>query len=117
VDTFAFVFVVLICWSVIGLNNVFPKINRPEIFRYERGELYLFALMLITTISIGSAVIWMLLTIWWLKAIAIGFLGLLTGAWLYKKLPMILSGSAIGVLLWAVGLIAANFTAWGVLRP
>jgi hypothetical protein len=116
-DTTAFVFILLIWWSIGALNSMFDPIERPPIFLGRRGDTFFFLLQTLTAISIGSAFIWTFLTIWWLRAATIILLALLFANWSYRKLPIRLTGSAVGLLLWSVGLMTMNLVAWGALRP
>jgi hypothetical protein len=117
VSIVAFVFIILICWSIFPFSTSPDPLNDPPVFRGQRGKWLAFALMTVTTISIGSALIWTFLTIWWPLAIVVIFLGGYVGSWSYGKLPLILNGSAIGSFVWAIALVAINVTAWGMLRP
>jgi hypothetical protein len=67
-DTMAFVFILLIWWSIGALNSMFDPIERPPVFLGRRGNTFFFLLQTLTAISIGSAFVWAFLTIWWLRA-------------------------------------------------
>lgn len=116
-DLLAFATVVVTWWAIGATVEMTPRSNRPKLLR---NETLFTILMTMITISIGSTLIWMALTIeplWWLKGPAIVLLGVGVANWLYPKLPLWLNGSAIGYYLWVFAIAVANVSFWTVLRP
>jgi len=116
-DVIAFAFGVLIIWSIAAIQPMSSPRNRPRMFRGRRGEFVLFALTILTTLSIASALVWALLTMSWPKVIIIAVMALLFAPWSYRRLPFRLNGGATGLLLWDIALLVLNFVAWAPLRP
>ena len=113
---FGFIFQTVICWSIYGNGSIIERHERPLIFLGPRGEAYYGILLAITTISIGSSVAWEFVALPWMNAFAIIFAVIATSMWLYRQLPLLFTGTAIGLYVWAICLLAMNFIAWVALR-
>src|SRR5437868_3487559 len=95
-DTVAFVFLVIVIWSVISLVNNYEQDNRARIFWGSRGQMLHLALITTTSLSALGALAWIFLSIWWLRALMIVLLAWCIAPWGFRKLPYYLSKTAVG---------------------
>ncbi len=112
-----FVFVMLICWAVFAIGPYLDRRNLPPVLYGQTGENIIFAISTVITVSIGSALVWVFLSMEWPHATVLVVFAFLASQWTYRIVPGLISETAMGLFLWTVFLLAMNLLVWTMLRP
>jgi hypothetical protein len=98
--------------GVYSAAPMFPAFNRPVLFRSRRGELLFFAVNTTVIIASLSLLLWSFLHITWYidLLLIVGSGAIFSGV--YRFLPPILTCSAFGPIVSALGLLFLHNFAW-----
>ncbi len=110
-------FPLLVTWCVYTANPMFPRFNRPEVFRGSWGNPFFGTLIASVILLSISGVIWIFATFsWWLAVLLIAG-SVVLGDQSHIRLPPFLTDSALVLIGGTVGLIALHWIAWSVFPP
>jgi hypothetical protein len=111
-ELIVFLAVVFSCLGVYTTNPMFPRSNRPEVFRGKWGETFFTGIVFSILIGGGSLLIWSFLNVTWYINILLIAGSLAVFMYVYPFFPIVLTGTAVGSIISAIALLFLSNWAW-----
>ena len=91
---------------------MFPRFNRPEVFRGRWGELLFGIVTLFIFLGGISTLVWSFLNITWYVSLLVIIVAFAVSIPMIQFLPALFTGSALSPIAAAIGLLALHYVAW-----